>query len=98
MGRDLPQPALRHPHRQFRSFAHHTLHFAQSYRQEGPRKRFRTGVTAPLPPYFIQACQKLRILPTDEFIDGGVRIDDVPQDVSFLREGKGTENGMRWLL
>lgn len=55
-------------------------------------------MTAPLPPYFVQACRKLRIPLTDEFIDGGVRIDDVRQDVSLLREGEGTENGMQWLL
>ena len=74
------------------------LHFAQGYRRSGPHKRFRIGVTAPLPPYFVQACQKLKIPLTDELIDGGVRIDDVRQDLSFLREGKETENDMRWLL
>ena len=91
-----PRQASRR-HRSSCSFAHYTF-ISQSYRQSGPRKRFRVGVTAPLPPYFVQACRKLRIPLTDEFIDGGVRIDDVRQDVSILREGEGTENGMQWLL
>jgi len=76
----------------------YTLISAQSYRQFGSHKRFRVGVTAPLPPYFVQACSKLRIPLTDEFIEGGVRIDDVQQDLSFLREGVGTENRMQWLI
>jgi len=84
------------------SFAHahtKTFHFhIQNYRQRKHGKRFRVGVTAPLPPYFVQACRKLKIPLTDELIDGGVRIDDVLQDVSFLRKGEGTDNDMRWLL
>ena len=85
------------------SFTHHTqkkhLHFrVQSYRKTKRGKRFRVGVSAPLPPYFVQACEKLKIPLTDELIDGGVRIDDVPQDLSFLRKGEGTDNDMRWLL
>lgn len=55
-------------------------------------------MTAPLPSYFVEECQKLEIPLTDELIHGGVSINDEPQDLSFLREGKGTENGMRWLL
>lgn len=76
----------------------HTFISAQSYRQFGRHRRFRVGVTAPLPPYFVQACSKLGIPLTDEFIEGGVRINDVQQDLSSLREGVGTENGMRWLI
>jgi len=78
------------------------LHASQialhAYRQLGPHKRFEVGITAPLPPYFIQACKKFKIPLTDELVDGGVRVDGVQQDLSFLRKGEGTENGMRWLL
>jgi len=78
------------------------LHSSQvsffSYRQFGSHKRFRVGVTAPLPPYFLQACQKLKIRPTHELITGGVRINDIPQNLLFLRDGVGTENDMRWLI
>jgi len=77
----------------------HASHISfHSYHRDGPHKRFRVGVTAPLPHYFVQECQKLNIPLTDELIHGGVRIDDEPQDLSFLREGKGTDNDMRWLL
>ncbi|KAF9789580.1 pseudouridine synthase [Thelephora terrestris] len=77
----------------------HSSHISfHNYRQSGPRKRFRVGVTAPLPPYFIRACRKLGIPLTDETIDGGVTIDDVRQDPEVLRKGGGVENGMRWLL
>ena len=84
----------------FTHYTHKNISFPhiQSYRQRKHNKRFRIGVTAPLPPYFVQACKKLKIPLTDEFIDGGVRIDDVQQDISFLREGEGTDNDMRWLL
>jgi len=77
----------------------HASHVAfHSYRQSGPHKRFKVCVTAPLPSYFVHACRKLEIPLADELIRGGVRIDDVQQDLSILREGEGTENGMRWLL
>ena len=98
-GIDLPRPSIASYMPSIRSSHTKLFHFRpQSYRQTGNRKRFRIGVTAPLPPYFVQACQKLRLPLTDELINGGVRIDDVPQDLSFLREGEGTDNGMRWLL
>ena len=89
------QPSRRH--RSSCSYAHYTF-ILQSYRQLGSHKRFRIGVTAPLPPYFVQACKKLKIPLADELIEGGVCINDVRQDVSHLREGEGTENGMRWLV
>ncbi|KAF9643496.1 pseudouridine synthase, partial [Thelephora ganbajun] len=77
----------------------HASHVSfHSYRQFGRYKRFRVGITAPLPPYFAQACKKLKIPLEDELIEGGVRINDVQQDLSVLRERGGNQDGMRWLL
>lgn len=65
----------------------------QRYRQEGPKKRFRLGVTAPLPDDFAEACERLQLSVPREFLSGGVYVD-----------GERVKNGVvegvegRWLL
>lgn len=66
--------------------------FQQRYRPEGPSKRFRLGIGAPLQPHFVDACKKLRIRIPEEYFTGGVYIDGIR-----IEGGAVPEIGGQWL-
>lgn len=57
------------------------VHIAyQRYRTAGPKRRFRLGVTSPVPPEFLSVCtaaELIQYLPK-ACIDGGLEIDGEP--------------------
>jgi len=64
---DIPQNRL---------FLHSSRLSFFRYRSQGPNKRYRFGLTAPVPSDFRELCQALKIYPEDKEVDGGVYGDD----------------------
>ncbi|TFK47121.1 pseudouridine synthase [Heliocybe sulcata] len=59
------------------------------YRSQGARKRYRFGVTAPIPRDFKQLCDRLKIYPQDSEMKGGVTADESEIQESELSELQG---------
>jgi hypothetical protein len=64
----------------------------QRYRKTGPRKRFRFGISAPLPPDFVKICQDLDLPIERHELEGGLFVDGVAVEEDELRDLDG-----RWV-
>jgi hypothetical protein len=51
--------------------------YQQRYRRTGPQRRFRLGITAPLPPLFVALCHAFEMPIPEGYVRGGVYIDGV---------------------
>ncbi|TFY72905.1 hypothetical protein EVG20_g56 [Dentipellis fragilis] len=61
-----------------RSHAYHIICARpQRYRKDGPSKRFRLGITAPLPDDFVRICRDVGIPLDEDVVRGGVYVDGV---------------------
>ncbi|KAA1473899.1 pseudouridine synthase [Dentipellis sp. KUC8613] len=63
------------PHDRMFLHASHVSFFR--YRKDGPSKRFRLGITAPLPDDFVRVCRDVGIPLDQDVVRGGVYVDGV---------------------
>jgi len=62
------------------------------YKASGPKKRFRLGISAPLPADFIKICVDSGIPLDSAQVNGGIFIDGV-----LVEDGKVPELGGSWM-
>ena len=72
-------------------------YIAQRYRSEGPQKRFRLGVTAPVPDEFLSICKNtgLSKFLSPAYIEGGLEMDGQSVPIQTAAEMGGLQG--RWL-
>ncbi|KAI0267137.1 pseudouridine synthase [Gloeopeniophorella convolvens] len=75
-----------------RLFLHSSSISFWRYRREGPRKRFRLTVTAPLPADFTVICRDMRMQLPEDAVRGGVFVDGVRIEGEEIPDVEG-----RWL-
>jgi len=62
------------------------------YRKSGPNKRFRLGITAPLPKDFLKLCSDMTLPLAQDDVKGGLFVDGVR-----VTEGEVPDLGGRWI-
>ena len=64
----------------------------QRYRREGPGKRFRLTITAPLPADFVKICREMNLDLPENVIQGGALVDG-----EHLEGDEIPDVGGRWI-
>ncbi|GJE86507.1 RNA pseudouridine synthase [Phanerochaete sordida] len=59
------------------------------YRKTGANKRFRLGLVAPLPQYFVEMCEALQIPIPEEYLRARLRVDGVEVESGVLEDMEG---------